>query len=113
MKEYRKNSPTYRLRENIGHYIRQALINSVSKSGTYKEYLGCSVKEYRYYLEKQFTPEMNWDNYGQYWEIDHIHPISKFDLGNINEIKKAFNYTNTQPLSIKDNRQKSNKVTNG
>jgi hypothetical protein len=109
MKEYRKKSPTYRLRENIGHYIRQALIDSIPKSGTYKKYLGCSITEYRQYLEKLFKPEMTWENYGIYWEIDHIKAISNFDLTNEEEILKAFCYLNTQPLSIKENRQKSNK----
>lgn len=109
MKEYRKKSPTYRLRENIGHYIRQALIDSIPKSGTYKKYLGCSINEYRQYLEKLFKSEMTWENYGTYWEIDHIKAISNFDLTKEEEILKAFHYLNTQPLSIKENRQKSNK----
>lgn len=109
MREYRKQSSTYQLRENVGHYIRQALINSIPKSGTYKKYLGCSIKEYKQYLEKQFTSEMNWENYGTYWEIDHINPISKFDFNIDDNIYAAFHYTNTQPLSITMNRQKYNK----
>ncbi len=34
-------------------------------------------------------------------EIDHIHPLSK---------EGSFHYTNTQPLTVKDNRIKSNKI---
>jgi len=52
---------------------------------------------------------MNWENYGIYWEIDHKQPISTFDLTKEQEIKECFNYTNTQPLSINENRQKGNK----
>jgi hypothetical protein len=52
---------------------------------------------------------MNWKNYGTYWEIDHIKPISLFDLTKKQEIKKCFNYKNTKPLSINENRQKENK----
>ena len=62
------------------------------------KFLGCSKEFFIKYLESQFTPEMNWDNYGTYWEIDHIHPLSKGG---------AFHYTNTQPLTITDNRIKS------
>jgi len=46
---------------------------------------------------------MSWDNYGrdEYWEIDHIIPISKGG---------SFHYTNTQPLSIEENQKKGNKL---
>jgi hypothetical protein len=108
MKQYRLN-PNYKLRENIGHYIYRSLkeIGSL-KNDTYKKYLGCSIEEYKQYLESLFTPEMNWENYGRnkYWEIDHIIPLSSFDLTLEEEQKKAFHYSNTQPMKIFDNRSK-------
>lgn len=110
MREYRKKSLSYRLRENVGHYIRKHLLNNNDvKQKTYKNYLGCTIKEYRIYLEKLFTPEMNWDNYGSYWEIDHIKPCSSFDLTIKEEQLKCFHHTNTQPMYWKNNREKSNK----
>ena len=44
---------------------------------------------------------MNWGNYGTYWEIDHTFPLSKGG---------SFHYTNTQPLTIEENRSKGNKI---
>jgi 5-methylcytosine-specific restriction endonuclease McrA len=44
---------------------------------------------------------MNWDNYGVDWEVDHIHPLSKGG---------SFHYTNTQPLTIEENRSKGDKL---
>jgi len=52
---------------------------------------------------------MSWGNYGE-WHIDHIKPISSFDLTNEYELKKAFHYSNTQPLLAKENLSKGNKV---
>tara|TARA_R110000796_G_scaffold149847_1_gene266659 strand:+ start:282 stop:839 length:558 start_codon:yes stop_codon:yes gene_type:complete len=98
MKEYRKNNPDYILKENVSHYIRRVL--NGGKSGSYKKYLGCNIKEYKVYLENKFTDKMSWDNYGTYWEIDHIIPTSKGG---------SFYYTNTQPLSVKENRIKGNR----
>ena len=76
------------------------------------EYLGCTIEEYYIYLENQFDKNMNWDNQGEYWEIDHIKPISSFNLNNEDELYKCFHYLNTQPLEKKENREKSNKYPN-
>lgn len=46
------------------------------------------------------------------WNIDHIIPLSKFDLNNPEELKKAFSQENLQWLSAKENRIKYNKVMN-
>ena len=73
------------------------------KNGRAISYLGCNIQEYIVYLERQFDDKMNWANYGIYWEIDHIKPLSKGG---------SFNYMNTQPLSITENRKKSNKWEN-
>ena len=51
---------------------------------------------------------MTFENYGE-WEIDHIKPISLFNLNNENELFECFNYTNLQPLWKLDNIKKSNK----
>ena len=45
-----------------------------------------------------FLQEMNWENYGIVWEIDHKTPLSSFDLTQEKNIYEAFNYKNTQPL---------------
>jgi len=44
------------------------------------------------------------------YEIDHIIPLRTFKLTNPNEVKKAFNPSNLQWLTIEENRKKSGKV---
>ena len=73
------------------------------------ELVGCTIEELKIYLEKQFKEGMTWENRGIVWHIDHIKPISKFDLTNEEEQKKCFHYTNLQPLFAIDNLRKSNK----
>ncbi|AYV85713.1 MAG: hypothetical protein Satyrvirus33_3 [Satyrvirus sp.] len=53
---------------------------------------------------------MSYDNYGE-WHVDHIIPISRFNLSILQEAKKCFNYSNLQPLWKIDNLKKSNKLT--
>ena len=78
---------------------------------TYSQFLGCSPEELKIHIEKQFKDNMSFNNYGE-WEIDHIIPISSFNLSNIEESKKCFNYKNLQPLWEKENILKSNKILN-
>lgn len=68
--------------------------------------LGCSVEEATLHLESLWLPGMSWNNYGD-WEIDHVVPLSAFDLTDPEECKKACHYTNLQPLWAKQNREKS------
>jgi len=49
---------------------------------------------------------MNWENHGKLWEIDHIIPITRFNLLDPEEQKKAFHFSNTQPLNWRENRKK-------
>ena len=48
------------------------------------------------------TPEMTWESI----DLDHIVPLSSFDLTNPEQLKQATHYTNIQPLLKSDNRAK-------
>ena len=51
------------------------------------------------------TPDMNWNNI----HLDHIKPISLFDLNSHEEFLDCCHYTNFQPLLAEDNLSKRNK----
>ena len=55
---------------------------------------------------------MTWDNYGIYWNIDHIKSISSFDIQNEQEAKKAFNWKNTWAMISSEKFSKCNKIIN-
>jgi hypothetical protein len=104
-RKYRKENPIFKLKENIRTRIYLSLQEKNKSISTIK-LLGCSSEEYKLYLEKQFDENMNWENYGTYWEIDHKKELYRFDLSNPIQQKEAFHFTNTQPLSIEENRKK-------
>lgn len=56
---------------------------------------------------------MNWANYGSYWEIDHIVPISHFyEKYTIEDaVRQAWDINNLQPLEKGLNRSKQNHNT--
>lgn len=81
------------------------------KKETAKELLGCYPEELKVYLEAKFKKGMSWNNWSyRGWHIDHIIPIASFDLTDIKQQKKAFHYTNLQPLWRKENMLKSDKL---
>jgi hypothetical protein len=96
----------YKLKNDIRKRIHTALKNNYKETSALK-YIGCSIPKLSNHLEKQFKPDMNWKNHKiRGWHIDHIKPINKFDLTKESEIRKAFHYTNLQPLWAKENWKK-------
>jgi len=93
----RKNDINYNLR-NILRARFYSVVKLNNKQSSVLKLVGCTIEELRSYLEKQFLPEMTWENYGTIWEIDHILPCASFDLTKEEEQKKCFHYTNLQPL---------------
>lgn len=86
------------------------LLKSKKSTSTIK-LLGCTISEFKQYLESQFTKGMSWDNYGLFgWHVDHIIPCSMFNLFDDNDLRQCFHYTNMQPLWAKDNLLKSDKI---
>jgi hypothetical protein len=100
----------FRLTKMLRSRLRTAIKNGVKNGSAVKD-LGCSINKLKQYLESKFQPGMSWENHGYYgWHIDHIIPLSKFDLTNREEYLKACHYSNLQPLWAVDNIKKSNKV---
>lgn len=100
----------YHLSKNLRSRLNMALKNNIKNSSAIRD-LGCSIEEFKVYLESQFKDGMNWNNWGKFgWHIDHKIPLSKVDLNNKEELLKTTHYTNLQPLWWRDNLIKSNKI---
>ena len=105
-----KNDPVWRSMQNIRGGIHSLFSkNRWMKENRSIDILGLSPVDFKEYIEKQFEPWMNWDNYGKYngefnygWDIDHIIPVSKAKT--VEDAIKLNHYTNLQPLCSKTNR---------
>jgi hypothetical protein len=97
--------------EKFKRYIRTRIYNSLkrNKSKHSVQYLGCNMQDYQKWI-CSYTPNYTIDNYGSIWHIDHVIPLSKFNLENEDEQLLAFNWKNTMPLSAKENLSKNNRI---
>jgi len=72
---------------------------------SYKEILGCSREYLGKYIESKFDKNMNWDNYGIYWELDH--EIELFRVRDVQDFELINHFTNLRPLEKNKNRMRN------
>jgi len=107
----RASVPKNRVSDSISREIRTSLTES--KAGRHWETLvDFTIDQLKMHLEKLFTSEMNWSNYGSVWEIDHKIPISvhNFERPEDLDFRICWSLKNLQPLERLKNRSKGNKL---
>jgi len=112
-KRYRTDA-IFRLKSNVSGALYKSLSDKTSSTCDYLELFGYSIIELKTHLEKQFSKDMSWDNYGNgvdKWNIDHITPQSKFNLSKEVELISCWSLPNLRPLWSCENSSKNNKVT--
>ena len=119
LKEYnkkrRESNINYKIACNLRIRLGQAIKGNF-KSGSAVRDLGMSIPEFKIYFKPKFyfiaeaNKMMSWENHGKLWHIDHIIPLSLFDLSDPVQFKKAVHYSNLQLLWAKDNLSKGKKL---
>lgn len=95
----------------LDRYITLNLCHSIRKPNNFRlieSYLSFTYNDFLEHLESQFTPEMSWDNYGSYWEIDHIIPKQKLKYNSVEDknFQICWSLTNLRPLEKSLNRSR-------
>ena len=111
LKENQRNYCALRFKSNVNYKLSKILrarlfkaLKNDQKRGSAIIDLGCTIPEFKQYLESKFQDGMTWDNWGLHgWHIDHILPLASFDLTDREQFSKACNYTNLQPLWAEEN----------
>ena len=79
-------------------------LTNLEKTKRSIEYLGCSAEYFKDYLQSKMVEGMSFENI----HLDHIKPVSKFDLSNTDELLNCCHYSNFQPLLARENMEKGN-----
>lgn len=104
-----EKNPELKLKARLRSYYWFHLKKSkTGKTNSSIKLLGCSIQDFKSYLENKFQIGMSWDNHGE-WHLDHIKPCASFDISDPVQLGECFHYTNFQPLWAKDNLQKGKK----
>lgn len=100
-----KNDPKYRLRGLIKSSLREAfkLYSKNGKTKTSKQY-GIDVEQ----IYNNIGPR---PGSGKDWHLDHIIPVSIFNLDDPEHVKLAYSYINLRWLKSDINIKKSDKIT--
>lgn len=109
--DYIKNKYDTDIKYRIKSILSARLRACVSKKyASTLEFLGCSIPDFREWIEYQFDENMSWENYGMYWHFDHVKPCASYDLSIEKNVQECFNWKNIRPCEAKMNMSKNSKI---
>lgn len=103
-KERRSNDENYKIACRIRGVLNKFINNNIKTM----KYLGCDKLFFLNWLEYNFDENMSHDNHGKYWSLDHIIPVSYFDLTKEEQIYQCFNWSNIRPIIAINNQKRVN-----
>lgn len=111
-KEKRDKDPYYRFNRNLSKQIWE-ILKGRKNGKSWKRFIDFEINDLIKTIEKQFREGMTWDNYGTYWELDHIIPLNHYkslDITDEQRVRLAWRIDNLQPLECSLNRSKLDKL---
>jgi len=81
-----------------------------ASSETYAPYFGLDIETLRKWFELQFTPSLNWDNFGKAWQFDHIIPTTYFDYSNEADLLLCWNFINIRVEKLDPNKNRGHRI---
>jgi hypothetical protein len=114
IKDRIKKNNKFRITVSLRHSTNRIFKNCIKPANTLN-LIGCTYEQLIERFEEQFYPHpitgivMTIEDIGPFAHIDHIQPLSSFELTDIEQQKKACHWSNLQVLWAEDNFAKSKK----
>jgi hypothetical protein len=103
------NDPAALKRKEIRGRLYTTIKSKCKVSKSLESLVGCSKQQLKEQLQSSFKEGMTWENYGSYWQIDHVKPLILFDVLDPEEYLKSTHHSNLQPLLSVENLRKGTK----
>lgn len=94
----------FRIKSDIITHTRHFIVGDLK---TYTK-INASRQQLQTWFEYLFTNEMNWAD--KNWQVDHVIPLSFFDLTQDGHLKLACHWSNMRPMSEQGNRAKGDTI---
>lgn len=96
-----------KLRIRFSNFIYKALKDNKAEQH-WEDLVPYNLQQLKEHLESQFDENMTWDNYGEYWEIDHIVPqnIFNFTSHSDHDFQICWSLMNLRPLEKHKNKSR-------
>ena len=105
-----RTDPQYQLAKRLRARLSEEFkLQGVSRNDSVLELTGCSYEFLKCHIESQFTNGMVWGDSSTY-EVDHIVPLSAFDMRDDEEAKASCNWRNLRPMTPYDNASKQDTI---
>ncbi len=102
---YIKNIHIHAWRNILKNYLNRKSLRKIDSTFDLLRY---SANDLKSHLEKNFNDDMSWENYGKFWQIDHIIPVSLFKRDTPSYIVNSLE--NLRPLYGFINSSRQNKL---
>tara|TARA_Y100001972_G_scaffold128931_1_gene192778 strand:+ start:1032 stop:1661 length:630 start_codon:yes stop_codon:yes gene_type:complete len=100
-----KEDPIYRKHLSYKTRINELIRLKPPRNTSAMKYLGCELPFFLEYLRLQFFDDMSFDKRNK-WELDHIRPVTTFNLEDHNQWSCCWNWRNLRPIPKSVNRKK-------
>ena len=103
-RERRHTDPQYNWACKLTSSLKNSLRDENSKA--LLKITKMPLRMFKCWLSKNFQPGMTWENHGSVWHMDHVVPISWFDLTDRKQRKICYHWSNTRPYPALKNQSR-------
>jgi hypothetical protein len=102
------------IRQRFGNLVKSVVrqrLGGGKARRSWVDLVGYDVDALIAHIERQFTGAMRWGNWGAHWHLDHIVPVTAFNISGVDcpEFRACWALTNLRPLRVKQNLSKASK----